>query len=327
MECKIYDINLNRVGIVSTWVSMVWEESYNGDGKFQLEMQYSDGLAGLFQPDRYCGIDESDILMVIKSVQIADGKITVGGYPVSYVLDERVHTGTVTNQAAETALRDMVSTMEPWPCLELGESAGLSDMFTAEKSDSSVLDFCQVIGEAVDMGYRLRHDRKQKKLLFECYKPEKNENARFSTLYGNLIDPSYSVSTAKYKNVAVVIGEGEGDARVVVTAGNTAATGADRREMVVDARSEMKEEGESDADYRSRLVRYGEEKLIEQVKIENFKFDIDPSTVKLGNIVSCNVPEFGVKLEVRITGITRKSQKNKTEVTATVGTPIVTRRR
>lgn len=322
MECRIYDLELNRVGIVSTWVSMVWEESYNGDGKFQLEMQYSDGLAGLFQPDRYCGIDDSDILMVIKSVQISDGKITVGGYPAAYVLEERVYTGTVKEQEAETALRDMVSNMKPWPRLELGESAGLSDVFTAEKTASTVLDFCQVIGEAVDMGYRLRHDRKQKKLLFECYKPEKNENARYSTLYGNLTDPEYSLSTAKYKNVAVVVADG-----VTVTAGNTAATGAERREMFVDAKSKTKEEGESDSAYRSRLARYGEEKLVGQVKIENFKFTIDPATVKLGDIVSCNVPEFGVKLEVRITGISRVSQKNKTGVTATVGTPIVTRRR
>lgn len=322
MECKVYDLELNRVGIVSTWVSMVWEESYNGDGKFQLEMQYSDGLAGLFQPDRYCGISESDTLMVIKSVQIADGEITVGGYPAAAILEERVHAGTVTNQVAETALRDMVSTMEPWPRLELGESAGLSDVFTAEKTASTVLDFCQVIGEAVDMGYRLRHDRKQKKLLFECYKPQKNANAGYSTLYGNLTDPEYSLSTAKYKNVAVVVADG-----VTVTAGNTAATGAERREMFVDAKSKTKEEGESDSAYRDRLARYGEEKLVGQVKIENFKFDIDPATVKLGDIVSCNVPEFGVKLEVRITGISRVSQKNKTGVTATVGTPIVTRRR
>ena len=322
MECNVYDLELNRVGVVSTWVSMVWEESYNGEGAFQIELQQSDGVTELFKPDRYCGIAESNTLMIIKSVQVKNGKVIAAGYPATQVLTDRVHTGTIKEQPAETALRGLVSDMDPWPRVELGEEAGLSDVFTAEKSDASVLEFCEIIGEATDMGFRMRHDKKQKKLLFECYKPEKNENARYSTLYGNLTDPEYSVSTAKYKNVAIVVSD-----IVTVTAGNTAATGADRREMFVDARSEAKEDGESDADYRSRLVRYGEEKLIEQVKIENFKFDIDPSTVKLGDIVSCNVPEFGVKLEVRITGISRVSQKNKTEVTATVGTPIVTRRR
>ncbi len=54
---------------------------------------------------------------------------------------------------------------------------------------------------------------------------------------------AYSVTTNGYKNVAVVAGAGAGDARITVRAGNTSATGADRREMYVDARQEQPEDG------------------------------------------------------------------------------------
>ena len=59
MECSIYDINLNRIGVLSTWISMVWEESYNADGSFQIEVQQTTEAADLLKVDRYVGILES----------------------------------------------------------------------------------------------------------------------------------------------------------------------------------------------------------------------------------------------------------------------------
>lgn len=326
MECSIYDINLTRVGVLSTWVSMVWEESYNADGSFELEVQQTENVAKLLRPDRYVGIAESNTLMIIKAVQIQDGKITASGYPVMWVLSDRVSTEVISNENAESALRRLVSAMKPWPCLELGENAGLTDKFKAEKSDTNLLDYCQIIAQAVDMGVRLRFDRKAKKLFFECYKPGVNENARYSTAYGNMGDLEFSESTANLKNVAIVAGAGEGDARVTVYAGETDTAGEERHEMYVDARNEQPKENESDTDYKARLVRYGEEKLVGQIKIENFSFVLDDNRANLGDIVTCNVPEIGVKLQVRITGIRRTSQNNGTTVEASVGTPIILRR-
>lgn len=326
MECNIYDINLNRIGVLVTWVSMVWEESYNADGRFQVEVQQTTEAADLLKVDRYVGILESNTLMIIKAVQIENGKIIASGFPAISVLSERVSTKVVSNENAETALRNLISSADPWPRLELGNVAGITDKFNAEKSDATLLEYCQVIAQSVDMGIRFRHDKKEKKLLFECYKPPLNENAKYSTSYGNMGNIKYSVSTANLKNVAVVSGSGEGSSRVTVMAGRTDLTGFDRREMYVDARSEQQEEGESDESYRARLVRYGEEKLVGQSKIENFSFYLDDNKLSLGDIITCNMSEIGVKLKVRVTGIRLTSQKNRTKVEASVGTPIILRR-
>ena len=85
MECSIYDINLNRIGVLDTWVSMVWDEPYNTDGSFQLEVQQTKSAAELLKEDRYAGIKDSDTLMIIKAVEIKDGEFIASGYPASCI--------------------------------------------------------------------------------------------------------------------------------------------------------------------------------------------------------------------------------------------------
>ena len=176
MECSIYDINLNRIGVLVTWVSMVWEESYNADGSFQIEVQQTAEAANLLKADRYAGISESNTLMIIKAVQIENGKIIASGYPAISILSERVSTEVVSNQNAETALRNLISSADPWPRLELGDVAGITDKFNAEKSDASLLEYCQVIAQSVDMGISFSHEKNEKKQHIQSYKHPLNTN-------------------------------------------------------------------------------------------------------------------------------------------------------
>lgn len=326
MECNVYDTDLNRVGSIFTWVSMLWTEGYNTLGTFQLELQQTSDILDLFVLDRYCGIPESDTLMLIKSVQVSDGTVIVTGFPATRILSDRVSTTVISNTNAEGAMRGLVESMDAWPRIELGTLKGLTDKFTPQKSDATILEYCEQISQFCDIGFRMRHDKAAKKLLFECYKPEENPNARYSSDYGNAGDLQYGISDANYKNVAVVAGAGEGDARITVYAGATDTTGIDRREMYIDARQEQPEDGETDADYQARLVALGEEKLIAQTKIETIKFTIDDERAKLGDIVLCRFPEIGIQAKVRVVGISRKSQNNGTTVTASLGTPIIIRR-
>lgn len=322
MECSVYDTELNRIGVIDSFVSLLWEESYNDIGFFQMELAQTSDNMKLFKTDLYVGKRGSDTLMVVKLVQITDGKVLVTGNSAEWILSERVSTAVIQNQNAETALRTLVNDMQPWPGVALGEASGVADKFTAQFSDASVLEYCQKIGQAVDMGFRLRHDRKQKKLFFECYKPPENTDIKFSTAFGNMTQLDFSESTENYKNVAVVAGAGESAARVTVYAGKTDATGVDRRELYVDARNEQPEENETDADYKARLVRFGEAALVDYLKIQNIQFVLDDPRAKLGDVVFCSIPEFGFKVRVRIVGITETTADNKTTREATLGEPI-----
>ncbi len=322
MECNqinVYDINLNRVGALYTWVSMYWNEGYNTLGSFQLEMQLSDEAVELIQKDRWCGIAASDTLMLIESVEIQNNSMIANGYPATVILTHRASDTVISNTNAETAMRSLVSDMEPWECVTLGDLAGLSDTFTPQTSDGTLEDYCETIGAECDIGFQFMRDGKE--LKFTCYKPERNPNAKYSTQYGNVSDIDYILSDAEYKNVAIVAGAGEGDERVTVMAGDTSSAGYERRETYIDARSEQPGEEETESEYRQRLVEYGEGKLVEQARVESVEFAVDDDSISLGDIVFVSIPEIGLKFEARIMEVTITSENNGTTREITVGTP------
>ena len=231
----VYDIRLNLLGRIESWVSLVWPERYNvySDTQgAQLELHDTTALQALCRPDRYLWLVGSDRLMRIVSAQKSDHKLVIAAKDAACILDERGHTDTLSNFAAEETLRSLVSRAAAWPCLELGDAAGLTDTYSGEVKPGSLLSIAEQVCQELDIGFRLRFDPAEKKLLFELYRPLLDRNARYAPQYGNLTDLTYTESTADYKNVVIVVG---GDA--TVTVGAESAAGIARRELVVDAAS------------------------------------------------------------------------------------------
>lgn len=325
MRIEIYDTALNRKAILYSWVSMLWQPEYNGLGLFLVEFQESSDLFGYISTMDYVKLDIDDTVMMVTSVQMRDGKVVVSGRSANFILYNRVSDTVISNQNAEAAMRSLVQNMNPWDCLELGDSAGLTDIYTAQTSDARISEYCTNICTATDMGYRII--KSGRKLLFECYKPPLNTGLKFSARLGNIGNEQYAESENDYANVAIVAGAGEGAARVTVIAGDTSLTGVARREIYVDARSEQPEEGESDSEYRARLVRYGEKRLAELYRIKNITFAISDDRVKLGDLVPVTSSLTGETYTARITALSIKSQKNTIKRTISVGTPIPLKRR
>lgn len=320
MRIEIFDSSLNRKAIAYHWVSLLWTSEYHGLGSFLLELQENTELFGYIAAMDYVKLDVDDTVMIVTNVQAYGGKIIVGGFSANWILDNRVSDRVIKNQNAEDALRGLVQDMSPWECVELGAAAGIADKFTAQTSDDKISEYCSVICGAVDMGYRFR--KVDKKLLFECYKPELNTAVRYAAKIGNVGNERYSESENTYANVAIVAGAGDGETRVTVAAGDVSAYGKDRREIYIDARHEQPEENETDAEYRARLVRYGEKTLSEHYRIKNISFEIDDAGVKLGDLVPVASSVTGERYTARVTSVTIKSQKNTFKRTVSIGTPI-----
>lgn len=325
MECNVYDTALARVGAVYTWISMVWEESYNSEGSFALEMQLEEGLAELFRPGRYCGMPGKDTLMLIQSVMIRENTVLVGGVPAAELLKHRVVTESILGKNTEAALLGLVGKMAPWENVTAGEASGLTGTVTAEPDGGTVWDYCQTATEAADMGFGLFFDREQRKLVFRCYRPGEDANQKYSSRYGNAGNVSFSVSEAGYKNVAAVRGEYITGTPVTVYTGNTELSGSARREMYLKGESQTTEES-MDA-YQARLAAMGEAKLLEQIRVKSLTFDIDDEKIPLGGMVRCDFPELNLRAKVRIIGVTETSEQNGTVRTARLGTPVIMRRR
>lgn len=334
---NVLDADLNRIGTLDTWISLVWDEDYRDTGRFQIEVWLNDSMSALLKEDVFCSIPQSQTLAIIKSVSIKKQKLVCAGYMAVCVLDERVGTRQVMGENAEDAMRAVVSEMTPYPHVVLGEKKGYAEKFEAELRDTSVLEYEQTISEAADIGYMLRFDKTNKQLVFECYKPTANINARYATAYGNLGDIEFSSSVLDFRNVAVVVNTysetiGEGDAKETVEnrkifyVGATDKTGSERKEMIVTT-SIAPEEGESKEDFHARIKAEGETALIEQAKIENIKFEVDDERTQLGDVITVLLPELNTNLTVRVIGVQLTCQRNKTTREISVGTPITRERR
>ena len=326
---NVYDKDLNRIGTIETWVSLFWQEGYNTVGTFVIECQQTKDVAKLLKVGNYIGRGDFKTLCFIRSVEVRDHLIVANGHPAVNILGERVSTAVIKNQNAEEAMRSLVANMSPWECVEVGELAGITEKFERQISDKTLLEYCEEIAAEIDAGFRFRFDKANKKLLFEVYKPVKNENLVFATKFGNLAEIIYSETDNQFKNVAVVAGAGEGDARTTVTVGNLTASGAARREMYVDARNVQFEEGEAEEAYKTRLENEGLEKLAAQIKIENLSAEINSDDFgkryNLGDVVTCILDDLGVKLDTRIIGFSYTSQNNQAITELEFGKPIIRR--
>lgn len=140
----------------------------------------------------------------------------------------------------------------------------------------------------------------------------------FASPLGNMGDESYTVSDQNFANVALVKGGGG----VSVKAGDTSASGAERRELFVDASSETQGEGETAAAYQERLRQIGLAALAERARIALSEFVLDDDTVKVGDLVRVKPSYIPGTITARITSIAYKSQNNTIKRTVGVGTPI-----
>lgn len=324
------DATLARLGRIEVWVSLYWDEPYNTEGEFTLEVRPTEENLSLLREGRYLKRSDSDVPMRIchRSNENSDANLVAKGFPVTWVFTKRASTVIIKKENAEAAMRRLVSEMEPWPKLELGALVGFDTTYTAQTSGGSVMDYLTTIAAACDLGFRVRLDGKNadKKLLFEVYRPTADPNNRFAPKWGNLTGASWAFGDGDYANVAIVQGAGEGEKRATVTVGLTDTTGADRRELYVDARDvqpdEDKGETNQSAAYLQRLMDRGTNKLLEQLRTGSIELTLDAEGLHPGDVAYCTLPELGYKATVRVADVIYQSQSDTTTRTVRLGSPV-----
>ena len=152
------ELTLARLGRVEVWVSLYWDEPYNTDGEFTLEVRPTEENLSLLREGRWLRRADSDVPMRIchRSNENADSNLVVTGFPGTWIFTKRACTAIVKNENAEQAMRRLVSAMQTWPKLELGELVGFDTTYTAQTSGGSIMDYLMTIGAACDLGFRVR---------------------------------------------------------------------------------------------------------------------------------------------------------------------------
>lgn len=309
---SIYILNqeLNIVGVLDEYVSLIWRPAYYGIGDFELYLSASRKNLELLQADRYI-VRSSDIsidsdgkatyskVMIIKNLQITTdiengNYLTVTGRELKYLLNKRI----IWNQTnlkgtVEDSIRRLVDenainptdTKRIIPNLVLGAKSGLektlSKQVRGDYLDEAIINICTAYNYGWDV---FIYDGSLVFIIYEGLDRSYNQNVRpyvvFSPEFDNLYTTDYQLMTEGYANTALIAGEGEGTARKTTTI-NDSYTGLARSEIFVDARdlsqnADSSEASEiiSDSDYIDLLKERGAEKIAELATTEGFSGEI-----------------------------------------------------
>ena len=326
MNLNLYDQQMNRIAIIGgRFVSCMWSEGYNTTQPFTLELQATDEYKTKVKPDCYVGRDDRKTLMVLKTVRVKDGRVIANGKQANRCLDD-VACETIIPAGSNLAqsIKAAYDASDKFENIEFAEQT-LDVTYDHQISNKSCLILCETMCQDTDTGFRVVRDGKSIKVEF--YKPEVNPNRILSERYGSLKVDSITLSTENKKNCAIVLGEGEGENRFRVRV--DLSNGEQKRSMFVDARDILREEGESDESYSARLAARGYEELL--LKQGTWECALNPlpqefgTMYDLGDVITVLLPDYGMKMQSRITRFTQQSQNNIIDTILEVGNITITR--
>lgn len=341
MEIRVYSQDLKLIGVSENQLSCTWTRKYNEVGKFEIHLPITSDNVALYQRNNIVwlyGAYEAGVIEAIKYNQTNKvNKMVVTGRFLESYLDRRVIQSVFNfSGKTEVAMRQIMSDAN-LPNIILGDLKGFSETISFQTSWKSRLTIMQKIAAASSLGFRIKPNFAKRQLSFEVFKGLKRTRSQhernfveFSDEFNNLDTSTYNINGQLEKNVAYVLGEGEGTDRKVVVVGNDTLTGLARKELYVDAR-DLQSTDLTDKEYEALLRQRGEEKLSENtlstsfecdtIALGNFKYMID---YDLGDIVTVKKNAWGLSSELRITEIMEVYEHEVMKVVPTLGNPLPT---
>lgn len=337
MELRVYTEDLARVGQADNARSVVWTRRYYEPGEAEINLPLTQENLSLFQKGRIVGRKDRKEAAVIEDIEITeneeDAYITAKGRFLSSYLSRRITGSTTTYTGTyEATMRAAILACAPLPRLVMAEPEGYEETVKFQATRKNLQALLTRLAKASEIGYRVRPDFKNRQLVFETYRGQDRtaagDRVMFSDEYGNITNITYRYSAQKYRNVAVIGGEGEGADRVIVTI-DDGQTGLDRYELFVDAKDIRKEEGMTDAEYEALLLKRGEEKLKEAAVSESIECETDGNAgfsyledYDLGDIVQVKKKGWVLSMSARLTEIKECYENGALTIIPTIGIPL-----
>lgn len=344
-QVKVYDINLMRQGVIDVYRSLIWTRKYKEAGTVELHAALNSRNLELLKEGNIITMTGSVESAIIEGMAADDysNEITATGRMLSSGLSRRgIRTVVnVSNAVYEDVMRQLVdvsaiSNENPLPHLVLGKRQGLGEIVTLQVSYKDLYTYLMKLSACSNLGFRIRGDYKDKKFYFEVYEGKDhskkqigNKRVIFSEVYKNINKATFTTNSQNYKTHAVVFGDGEGTARTVLEATiDPAATGWERREIMVDAR-DIQRDNLTAVQYQSALIQRGNEKLaeygivecLEAVTLPNVNFTYKED-YDLGDIVTVNKKSWGIQMDKRITEIQEVYENGGLSIVPTFGDPL-----
>lgn len=345
MDIYILDRSYTTLGVLDYCNSIIWARRYCDTGDFELYIPVTPEAITLCQIGNLVQrADLPESLMRIDTVNLTTDEesgdyLTVTGKGIECMIGWRIVwnqtnlNGTVTAAVGQLLTENLISPAIPERKIDgvtMGEPCECSITVQKQITGTNLLQAIKDILNSYNLGFKVLFENAM--LNFYVYSGlDRSTNQKdrppvvFSAEYDNLLSTQYDASTAEYKNIALVAGEGEGVNRRKYAVGT--ASGLDRYEVFVDARDISSETDTGtlpESDYNNLLIAQGNEALAEAVATQAFSGTIEPSTnfifgtdYQIGDIVQIT-NEYGISTAARIVEMIESWDENGYNCTPTL---------
>lgn len=337
MDIYVLNRQFEKIGVIDFCSSIIWTRRYCNEGDCELYLPADEEALNLLKIGRFLMREDlDDNLMVITSVTVeSDAEtgnfIKAVGAGAEHLISQRIVwnqttlSGTVGDCVSKLLSENLINPsdenrkMDFFSVLDTSEGTeSVTKQYTGDNLLTAIIELLTTF----DLGFDVSFNGSG--LGFSIYRgidrsfnQDQNSYVIFSPEYDNFLTANSSENSEKFKNIALVAGEGEGSARKKAEVGT--ASGIDRVEVFVDARdiSSTTSGGTlTDDEYMALLQEKGAAALAES-KIElNYEGEILPEVTfifgvdyALGDIVE-TIDFFGNQNACRITEIIESWDEN-----------------
>lgn len=346
MDIYVYNPELERVGLIDIYQSLIWTKRYYQAGDFELYVPASSELLETLQKDNILIREDDDTIMIIEKIEIKTD-VETGNYIIasgrsieSYLTRRIIRYQTNIDDTLENGIRRLIdenainpiNAFRTIPNLMLGEVQGFTDTLKMQITYDNLYDVIVSLCQSYSYGFKITLENGN--LVFNLYKgvdhsysQNTNPYVVFSPEFDNLINSHYVTDKTDYKNYAYVLGEGEGSSRSFRAVSNKAGyipKNLELYELYVDAKDLTTNNGEiSTQEYGEMLYTKGIEKLNECTITTAFEGEVNSNLsyqykkdYNLGDIVQVT-NEYGITTKARITEIIESESDTGTELVPT----------
>ena len=357
MILDIYGKDNQRKDFINNFIYAYYEHCFCGVGKFEIKVPITEKSIQYLMKDNYILLDEG-ILGVIKTrhfeqTEEEQNVLTVSGKTINELFLRRCfeltykYTGklsAITRNMVDDLCINPEDTKRIISLISLAEDSEFipdGSSYKVQKTGDYLADALEEILSFENKGYMLypvfenNNGYVLSGLEFRVYNPadrtvgnsDDNVPVVFSSDMNNIHNFIYEENADDYKNMAYGAGQGQGENRVLVEAGEVDSEDIDRCELYVDARDLQQEEGQTEADYRERLTSRTIEKLLENKTFISVNGSIVEGTTafkigtdfNVGDFVSFKFDLLDLIVDVQIKKLTKSYSNNKEFIDLTFG--------
>ena len=334
-DIYVYDKNLNFIGIIDFFSSLRWRRKYYDYGEFELHIPIDDQTKKFLTKDNIIIREDAIEAGIIESIKISDDskkvEATVIGRFLSSILTRRIVKKRINfSGKILDGERKLLSEMTPFSKLEIRSTTIESSSIVFQCTYKNVGDYLLKLSKTSTIAHRIVPDLQQKKFIYENYQgldrtetQSLNSRYEFSEDKGNIEKADYTYDSKSEKNYALVGGQGEGDARILVEIISGDYSDLDLRETFVDAKSESNSNLTAEQ-YKEVLKTKGKENLsdpVESMEVTAYATDYKTGW-DLGDIVNTKKESWGKSLKKRIVEIEETIENSNQKIYATFGDPL-----